>query len=176
MTWKNLLQAQRIRQHRTSVQELDDLRNLIERDLQDAAVPALSADRKFATAYNAILQMAKMVIACEGYRVVGPGHHLTTFECLENAMPGLPVSALVAYFDTCRRKRNQVDYDSANIATETEAEELIHKRRNFAILSKNGFAKITLSTLVDTITRVRKWDCAQAHARDSNSCPRTRQD
>jgi hypothetical protein len=64
MSWQSLLQAQRIKSHRTSRQELDDLRDVIERDLQDAAVPALSADRRSATAYNAVLQMGKMVTAC----------------------------------------------------------------------------------------------------------------
>src|SRR5438552_13248178 len=86
MTWQGLLQAQRIKPHRSSRQELDDLRDVIERDLQDAGVRALSPDRRFATAYNAALQLAKIVIACSGYRVVGSGHHLTTFEALEIAM------------------------------------------------------------------------------------------
>ena len=72
MTWQSLLQAQRIKSHRTSQQELNDLRDVVERDMQDAGVEALSADRRFATAYNAVLQLAKMVIACSGYRVVGP--------------------------------------------------------------------------------------------------------
>ena len=130
MTWQSLLQAQRIKPHRTSQRELDDLRDVVERDLQDAAVEALSADRRFATAYNAALQLAKIVIACSGYRVVGAGHHLTTFEALEIAM-GPSVSALVAYFDTCRRKRNQVDYDCANAATETEAEDMLQKAEEF---------------------------------------------
>src|SRR5437764_9662401 len=95
MSWQSLLQAHRVKRHHTSLQELGDLRDLVERDLQDAAVPAISADRRFATAYNAALQLAKMVIACAGYRVVGPGHHLTTFEALEIAM-GPSVSPLVA--------------------------------------------------------------------------------
>src|ERR1700722_19495394 len=123
MTWQSLLQAQRIKSHRTSQQELNDLRDVVERDMQEAGVEALSADRRFATAYNAVLQLAKMVIACSGYRVVGPGHHMTTFEALEIAM-GSPISDLAAYLDTCRRKRNQVDYDCANAATESEAEDL----------------------------------------------------
>jgi hypothetical protein len=50
---------------------LTDLRAVIARDLQDAALSGLSADRRFATAYNAVLQLTKMVIACAGYRVVG---------------------------------------------------------------------------------------------------------
>src|SRR5579864_7280973 len=103
MSWQSLLQAQKVKPHKTSRQEIENLRDVVERDLQDAEIEALSADRRFATAYNAVLQLAKMVIACAGYRVAGVGHHLTTFEALEIAM-GPSVSALVAYFDTCRRK------------------------------------------------------------------------
>ena len=130
MSWQSLLQAQKIKSHKTSRQELDDLRDVVDRDLQDAAIPGLSADRRFATAYNAALQLSKMAIACAGYRVVGSGHHLTTFEAIEIAM-GPPVSELAAYFDTCRRKRNQVDYDRVNAATETETEELLTKAEEF---------------------------------------------
>lgn len=130
MSWESLLQAQRIKPHRTSRQELDDLRDVVERDLRDAAVTALSDDRRFATAYNAVVQLATMVVACAGYRVAGVGHHHTTLEALELAM-GSSVSSLTAYFDTCRRKRNQVDYDRTNAATETEAEELIRKAEEF---------------------------------------------
>jgi hypothetical protein len=140
MSWQSLIQAQRIKPHLTSRQELDDLRDVVERDLQDAAVTALSADRRFATAYNAVLQLGKMVIACNGYRVVGPGHHLTTFEAVEIAM-GSSVSALAAYFDTCRRKRNQVDYDRANAATETEAEDLLNKADEFRDLVEKWILK-----------------------------------
>ena len=140
MSWQSLLQAQKIKSHHTSRQELDDLRDVVERDLHDAAVTALSADRRFATAYNAVLQLGKMVIACNGYRVVGPGHHLTTFEAVEIAM-GSSVSALAAYFDTCRRKRNQVDYDRANAATETEAEDLLNKADEFHDLVEKWILK-----------------------------------
>jgi uncharacterized protein (UPF0332 family) len=140
MSWQSLLRAQRIKSHRTSRQELDDLRNVVERDLQDSAVPGLSADRRFATAYNAVLQLGKMVIACAGYRVVGSGHHLTTFEAVEIAM-GSSIASLATYFDTCRRKRNQVDYDHANAATETEAEELLNKAEEFRDLVEKWILK-----------------------------------
>jgi hypothetical protein len=33
------------------------------------------------------------------------------------------------YFDTCRRKRNNVDYDSAGIISTVEVEELIERPR-----------------------------------------------
>ena len=71
-----------------------------------------------------------MVIACSGYRVCGIGHHHTTFEALELAM-GSSITAHAVYFDTCRRKRNLVDYDVANVITETEARELLEKAYEF---------------------------------------------
>ena len=67
MTWLDLLNAQRVRAHRTSPQEIHDLREVVERDLKDARLDVLSDDRRFATAYNAVLQLTKIVIACEGY-------------------------------------------------------------------------------------------------------------
>jgi hypothetical protein len=131
MNWQQLLAANRVRRHVTSRQELTDLRAVIARDLQDAALTGLSVDRRFAIAYNAVLQLSKMVIACAGYRVVGQGHHQTTFEALELAM-GQSIRATASYFDICRRKRNLVDYDLANVATETETEELLRQARQFA--------------------------------------------
>jgi len=38
-------------------------RRIAARDLEDAAVPALSEDRRFATVYNAALQAAKMAFS-----------------------------------------------------------------------------------------------------------------
>src|SRR5438128_11000922 len=82
MTWKGLLKNQRVKPHQTSHEELHDLRAVVKRDLKDAKLDQLSADRRFARAYNAVHQLTKMVLACEGYRVTGTGHHQTTFEPL----------------------------------------------------------------------------------------------
>lgn len=68
MDWKQFLAEKRLRRHETSRAEIRDLRAIVTRDLADAAVGGLSADRKFATAYNAVLQLCKMVLACAGYR------------------------------------------------------------------------------------------------------------
>ena len=55
MSWNKLLQSNRVHRHTTSPQELTEIRRLVARDLADAAIPALSDDRRFATAYNAAL-------------------------------------------------------------------------------------------------------------------------
>ena len=125
MSWKKLLQDNKVHRHTTSVQELTEIRRLVARDLSDATIPALSEDRRFATAYNAALQTGKMAIACAGYRIASvPGHHRLTFEGTKLAV-GKPVEALADYFDACRRKRNEIDYTGAAIATGTEADELV---------------------------------------------------
>lgn len=124
MTWALLLAQNRVKTHTTSLAEINDLRELIDRDLADADVSGLSADRSFAIAYNAALQIAQMVIACHGYRVRSiSGHHQATFEALELVF-GTSSAALCAYLDVCRQKRNIVEYDRASVATDTEAAEL----------------------------------------------------
>lgn len=130
MTWDDLLVSGRVKPHRTSSKEIKDLGEVVARDLKDARIADLSADRRFATAYNAVLQLATMVIACSGYRIGGFGHHYTTFEALELAM-GPSVSESVAYFDTCRRKRNHLDYDRADVISDGEAGDLLSKANDF---------------------------------------------
>jgi uncharacterized protein (UPF0332 family) len=133
MSWKQLLASGRVRRHVTSKVELDSLRAVVTRDLQDASLAGLSDDRRFATAYNAVLQLAKMTLASAGYRVTGSGHHQITFEALTLAM-GKSVASLSSYFETCRRKRNTVDYDAANVTSTTEADELVSKANVFYTL------------------------------------------
>lgn len=131
MSWKKLLQEHKVHHHRTSAQEIAELRRLIARDLADASILELSEDRRFATAYNAALQTAKMAIACAGYRIASiPGHHRLTFEAAKLAL-GKQSTHLADYFDSCRRKRNKIDYTGATIATGTEAEELLLHTRAF---------------------------------------------
>jgi hypothetical protein len=48
----DLLKNHRVKPHQTSHEKLHDLRAVVERDLKDVALDQLSADRRFATAYN----------------------------------------------------------------------------------------------------------------------------
>lgn len=141
MTWRKLVAANRAKPHKTSKQELDGLRAVVERDLKDAAIPGLSVDRRFATAYNAVLQLATMAIACAGYRVSAKqGHHENTFKGLELVL-GPSVTKVAKYFNTCRKKRNRVDYNLADIVTQTELDELLDKAGQFKQLIEDWIFK-----------------------------------
>ena len=95
MTWMKLLASKEAPKHKTSKKELDNMRALIGSDLADAAIAALSADRRFATAYNAALQAANMAIACAGYRVVSKvGVHRTTGGFCHKRDTGTPCRVL----------------------------------------------------------------------------------
>lgn len=132
MSWSKLSESKRLLHHKPTAEEISSLRKLIERDLDDAALTDLSADRRFATAYNAVLQLCKMAIACAGYRVSTSmgGHHRTTFEAVQLAM-GPSVRNLADYFETCRRMRNVIDYDSAEVASEMQSHELLDRAMEF---------------------------------------------
>jgi hypothetical protein len=134
MSWKQLLAEHKVHTHRTSKKELDGLRELIARDLADAAIKGLSSDRQFATAYNAALQTAKMAIGCAGYRLASTvGHHRLTFDVARLAI-GASAARTLDFFEACRRKRNVIDYDQASVVTETEAAEVVGEARSFLTL------------------------------------------
>lgn len=126
-----MLASHDVQHHRASKKELDDIRALVARDLADATVAGLSADRRFATAYNAALLAANMAIACAGYRVTAKtGHHKITFDSIKLAL-GSGADKYADYFETCRRKRNVIDYTRSHVATETEATEIVEKATEF---------------------------------------------
>ncbi len=121
-----------MQKHRTSKQEIESLRKVVERDLQDASLKQLSADRRFATAYNAVLQSATIAVACSGYRVTAKtGHHRVTIACLRIIF-GKSFDAIADYLETCRRKRNVIDYMHSHLTSETEAEEILRQAKAFA--------------------------------------------
>ena len=125
MSWTKLLASKEAQRHKTSKKELDNIRALIARDLADVAIAGLSADRRFATAHNAALQAANMAIACAGYRIMSKvGHHRVSLESTKLVLRK-PAHKYADYFETCRRKRNTIDYTFSNVATETEAKEIL---------------------------------------------------
>ena len=107
------------------------MRALVARDLADSRVPGLSADRRFATAYNAALQAANMAIACAGYRITAKtGHHKVAIESVKLAVGGT-ADKYADYFERCRRKRNVIDYTRSSVATESEANEIVQQATDF---------------------------------------------
>lgn len=130
MTLKQLLADGKLVRHRTSRQEIASLLKVVERDITDASIEVVSADRRFAIAYNAALQLATIALYCKGYKAVGPGHHFTVLQTLKETM-GQEFRNRADYFDMCRTKRNITDYDRAGEISEREATELLQEVKDF---------------------------------------------
>lgn len=140
MNYKELLTHNKIQKHNTSKNEVESLLKLAMRDMQDAEIPGLSADRAFAIAYNAALQLCTIILAVEGYRTKGTAHHKTTFEFVEMARIN-ELSSYAVYFNKCRNKRNDVDYDRTLVVSIKEKNELIQHVKSFYTLVDKWLAK-----------------------------------
>jgi hypothetical protein len=113
-----------LKRHATSRQEIGRLRAIVRRDLADARQAGLSEDWQFGIAYNAALKLCTILLYAEGYR---PAHTLAHYRALQ-ALPlilGAERAADAEYLDTCRTKRNTVEYDYVGGATQTDVDELI---------------------------------------------------
>lgn len=135
MTLNDWLANHWIAEHKTSPEEIAALRAVVNRDLQDSQVESISADRRFATAYNAALQLSKIVLAAAGYRL-SKGHagHERAFDVVRYVITTGEVDDLCDFFDTCRRKRNDIDYDFADVVTDTELAEILDKVTDYQSL------------------------------------------
>lgn len=109
--------------HETSLQEIEELLGVVDRDLRDCTVTSLSTDWRLNIAYNAALQAATAALAASGYRAKRDAHHYRVIKSL-----GLTIKAdehLVRTLDRFHKKRNISDYERAGLVSETEVEELI---------------------------------------------------
>ncbi|MCK4246495.1 hypothetical protein KAX14_04605 [Candidatus Bipolaricaulota bacterium] len=125
------MKRKRVRRQATSADELRALFRVVERDLEQAEVPGLYSDGRYAFIYNAALQLATIVLRLKGVRVVAPGHHRETFHVVEPLVPEA-MQSIVAEFEHARRKRNTVMYDQAGTISEHEVNDLREAVKEFA--------------------------------------------
>lgn len=123
MSLQDLLNDGRLEEHRTSRKEIEQLFAVFERDMADAQIEALSPDRKFATAYNAALMVARISLASSGYRTSGEGSHYWTIQSLAFILP-LDTST-IRKFNKFRQKRNISGYEMIGMISQQEVAEMI---------------------------------------------------
>ncbi len=113
-----------LRQHKTTRQEIADLLGIVDRDLSDAQTGRISTDWQFGIAYNAALKLCTILLYAEGYRAGQGLQHYRTIQALPLIL-GSNREVDAAYLDTCRVKRNTVEYDRIGATSDSEALELI---------------------------------------------------
>ena len=113
-----------LKKHRTGRDEIASLLAIVERDLQDAQASDISADWRFGIAYNAALKLCTILLYAEGYRPEKTLQHYRTLQALPLIL-GPARKADAEYLDTCRAKRNTLEYDYVGGVSDADANELI---------------------------------------------------
>lgn len=110
-----------------------------ERNLTDAALPALSTENRFDAAYKAIMQCAMIALHANGYRTLTSraGHHQTVIQSLPQTI-GLATDEMIV-LDALRKQRNLADYDGDPVPDSTALDCINCARSLFAEL-KNWLA------------------------------------
>ena len=113
-----------LKPHVTSSMEQSNLLAIADRDIADAGSKELSSDWRFGIAYNAALKLCTMMLYDAGYMPEKSLAHYRTLLSLQYTL-GAHRKSDAEYLDACRVKRNHVEYDYVNGASETEAQELV---------------------------------------------------
>jgi len=136
MNLKNWEASGWLRSHPTSKEEIENLFNIVKRDLEDAQRTDVSEDWKFGIAYNAALKLCTILLYLSGYRSEKLSAHYRTIRAMPLIL-GSEKEDDANYLDSCRMKRNIIEYDLAGTTSETEARELIKFVKEFKITVLN---------------------------------------
>ena len=109
MTLQHWLENKWLKPHRTNQREITGLLSIVDRDINDAGA-ALSADWRFGIAYNAALKTCTILLHAEGYRAAHDLQHYRTIAAMPFTL-GDSRADDAKYLDTCRKKRNIVEYE-----------------------------------------------------------------
>jgi hypothetical protein len=111
--------------------ELDNYRSIVALRLSDVKAIGLSDEQRFIIAYDAARILSLMVVRASGYRPRKAGFHFNTFKALAAADPTF--DGLSGYFDLCRSRRNDSEYDFAGGIGKTDADDLAAEVTQFRI-------------------------------------------
>ena len=128
MSYEDLVGSETIRPHGLTPEQqarrLAEMLSLARQHLADAAQTAISRDARYSLAYAAARVAAEAVMLAEGYRPGrGPGGHAAVFTFLRR-VDNPQCSAVAAYLDAARRKRNVAEYERPGTVTTHELQEL----------------------------------------------------
>ena len=96
---------------------------VVDRDLQDSQVAALSPEWRLNIAYNAALQAATAALAACGYRAAREAHHFRIIQSLAHTIGA--EKSLIHQFEGFRKKRNIGGYERMGLVSDHEAEEIL---------------------------------------------------
>jgi len=123
MSLKDWLDWGWIDRHPPNAVEIQDLLEVVERDLRDSQAGTVSEDWLFSIAYNAALQSAAAALAAEGFRAKGEGKHRNLIDSLLFTIKA--DDKLLRKLQAFRAKRHVGAYETAGSVSKTELREMV---------------------------------------------------
>ncbi len=115
-----------LQQAEPTVAEIQQLLQVVQRDVSDAQAKGLSVDGRFQHAYNAALQLCMIALLASGYRPAkGASHHKRAIESLRWTL-GNKWSDMADHIERCSRLRGQAMYDRIDVVSEEDANDLLN--------------------------------------------------
>jgi hypothetical protein len=112
-----------------TIAEMQQLLEVVDRDLSDAQARGLSADGRFQHSYDAALQLCMIALKASGYAVTkGQGHHKNGIDSLRHTL-GSRWAETADHIERCSRKRAQAVYERVGVVSEQDATELLDTAR-----------------------------------------------
>jgi uncharacterized protein (UPF0332 family) len=119
---KKLEKAGKIRKQKAGFVQIEALLKEAVLDLEEAKKIAHLAERAtYLLAYNAMLKAGRALMLLKGYVPDDGAQHKTVVE-MTSAILGDPYRELTEKFETMRRKRNEMTYESGTLFSKSEAQ------------------------------------------------------
>lgn len=129
MSLEQWLRSGWLQQDDATVAEVQQLLQVVDRDLADAQAVGLSSDGQFQHAYDAALQFCMLALRAAGYRVrKGQGHHKYGIDSLRHTL-GDAWSETADHIERCSRLRAKAVYERIGVVSEGDAQDLIDTAR-----------------------------------------------
>ena len=107
MSLEQWFQSQYIINQQTTAPQILQLLSIVDRELADAGIVAVSTDGRFTHAYNAALTLCRIALLAAGYRVAkGGGAHYREINSLVYTL-GDSHKEIHVFLSTCAKKRGQ---------------------------------------------------------------------
>jgi hypothetical protein len=105
--------------------EIQQLLQVVDRELSDARAKGISADGEFEHAYTAALQLCMVPLRASGYKVPkGASLHKRAIDSLRYTL-GEPYAETADYIERCSRQRGQAMYERTDVVSRQNADELL---------------------------------------------------
>ena len=119
---RRLEKSGKIRKQKAGFVQIEALLKEAILDLEEAKKIAHLAERAtYLLAYNAMLKAGRALMLVQGYVPDNGSQHKTVVE-MTNAILGDKYEAIAGQFETMRRKRNEMTYESGTLLSKSEAQ------------------------------------------------------